>query len=109
MNDEQITVEHDPQRHRYEIRVDGEVAGHTSYQLHGSTVALMHTEIDDRFEGRGLGTRLVADVLADLQKRGGMLLPYCPFVRAFLADHPQYVAIVPPEDRERFGLESPRS
>lgn len=89
---------------RYEITVDGRLAGFTAYQLRGSDYALTHTEIDDAFAGRGLGTTLVAGTLADLREHGAGLLPYCPFVRAYLDKHPEFVALVPPESRAEFGL-----
>jgi hypothetical protein len=31
-------------------------------------------------------------------------MPYCPFVRKFIAKHDEYVALVPAEHREKFGL-----
>ena len=32
------------------------------------------------------------------------VLPYCPYVRAWLGRHPAYVDLVPADDRDRFGL-----
>ncbi|WP_238547027.1 GNAT family N-acetyltransferase, partial [Saccharopolyspora erythraea] len=43
---------------RFEIRGDGETAGFVDYRLRGSTISLLHTEVGDRFEGQGLGSRL---------------------------------------------------
>lgn len=90
---------------RYEITVDGAPAGFADYRRHGNDYALTHTEIDDALAGRGLGSRLVAGVLADLRERGAGLLPYCSFVRAYLDRHPEYVALVPPDRRAEFDLE----
>ena len=92
------------EEHRYEITVEGVLAGFTVYEKDGADYALVHTEIEDRFEGRGLGSRLVAATLADLRDRGIGLLPYCPFVRRYLGQHSELVALVPADRRPEFDL-----
>lgn len=32
------------------------------------------------------------------------MLPYCPFVKAFIAKHEEYLDLVPEAKRARFGL-----
>jgi predicted GNAT family acetyltransferase len=79
---------------RYELRVDGALAGEIRYRLEPGVVELVHTDIDPRFEGRGLGARLVQGALDDLRVRGLALVPVCPFVAAYLARHPEYADLV---------------
>jgi NAD+ kinase len=43
------------EQQRYEILLGGEVAGVLHYRAHGGRIELMHTEIDQAFEGRGPG------------------------------------------------------
>jgi uncharacterized protein len=62
------------------------------------------TEIDPRFEGRGLGSQLIAEALDDARRRQLAVLPFCPFVRSFIASHADYVGLVPEERRAAFGL-----
>ncbi len=45
-------------RARYEISLDGALAGFLTYRRTGDTVTLVHTEVDDEFEGHGLGGKL---------------------------------------------------
>jgi predicted GNAT family acetyltransferase len=100
-----ITVRDNPDEERYEIRVDDEVAGFTTYKLvRGRRISLIHTEIDKAFGGRGLSGRLVTEELDDLRRRGLSVLPFCPLVRQFIEDHPDYLDLVPTEERQRFGL-----
>ena len=89
---------------RFEIWVDGELAGFSRYQPQGPGYALTHTEIDDRFEGQGLGSALVRSVLDTLREAGAKVLPYCPFVRGYVERHPEYLDLVPADRRERFKL-----
>ncbi|MBV9310205.1 MAG: N-acetyltransferase [Solirubrobacterales bacterium] len=102
-----ITVENTPGLGRYQIRVDGEIAGYSAYEIHGDLFAFMHTEIEDRFAGQGLGVTLVARALDQIREQGGSILPYCPFVRWFLAHHPEYADLVPPDERGVFEFSDP--
>jgi predicted GNAT family acetyltransferase len=75
--------------HRYELWVGDDRAGAIEYGTRPGVVELIHTEIDPVFEGRGLGTRFIADALDDTRARGLRLIPTCPFVRAYLRRHPE--------------------
>jgi len=89
---------------RFELRLGDEIAGFASYRVRGSKVSITHTEIDQRFEGQGLGSRFVQQLLDQLRADGTGLLPFCPFVRGYVARHPTYLDLVAAEDRERFHL-----
>ncbi|MBS1878681.1 MAG: N-acetyltransferase [Actinobacteria bacterium] len=102
--DQTIEVTDDRGGERYVITVDGEPAGFAQYRDRGRTIAFVHTEIDDRFEGRGLGGRLVSAALDDARSRGLAVLPFCPFVRGYIERHPDYLDLVPATQREQFGL-----
>jgi predicted GNAT family acetyltransferase len=97
-------VRDNPSESRYEIHVDGELAGFSTYKLSTDTIAFIHTEIAEAFGGRGLAGRLVTEELDDARRRGLAVLPFCPLVRQFIADHPDYLDLVPAKDRSRFRL-----
>ena len=90
---------------RFVLVVDGALAGTAQYRLDGDDVAILHTEIDPAFEGRGLGSAFVREVLRQVADRGVAVLPYCPFVRAYLQRHRDLVHLVPAARRAEFGLE----
>jgi predicted GNAT family acetyltransferase len=75
-----------------------------TYQEDPGRISFNHTEIYDEFEGHGLGSTLASEALADARKRGLSVLPYCPFINAYIKRHPEYVDLVPESDRGRFGL-----
>jgi uncharacterized protein len=89
---------------RYEILVGDEVAGFTEYAMHGTQIDLIHTEVDEKFSGQGLASELIRNLLDDVRERGLAAMPYCPFVRKFVAKHREYVDLVPAEHRDKFGL-----
>ncbi len=99
-----IEIRDDRESGRYAISVDGEPAGFTQYRDRPPGLAFVHTEIDDRFEGQGLGSHLISFALDDARSRGLSVLPFCPFVRSYIQRHPEYLDLVPEEKRAQFGL-----
>jgi uncharacterized protein len=93
-----------PDQHRYEIRVSDELAGFVQYRRREGLIALIHTEIDSRFEGRGLASQLIAGVLDEARAGSVRVLPFCPFVNGYISRHRSYVDLVPEELRPEFGL-----
>src|SRR5215510_14727178 len=83
-----------PDELRYELWLGATRVGFIAYRSKPGTILLVHTEVDPAFEGRGLGTRLVAGTLADLRARDVKLVPLCPFVRAYLRHHHEYADLV---------------
>jgi predicted GNAT family acetyltransferase len=79
-----------PDRSRYEITVDGRVAGVAIYALGDGEIKLLHTEVDRAFAGRGMGSRLAADVLDDIRARGLRVRAECPFMARYIRSHPAY-------------------
>jgi predicted GNAT family acetyltransferase len=86
-----IEVRHVADRHRYEAVLDGAVAGFTEYRLRGDLPVFTHTEVDDAFEGQGVGSALVGGALDDLRRQGRTIgRPTCEFVTSYLERHPEY-------------------
>jgi predicted GNAT family acetyltransferase len=101
---ERIEMADAPERDRYELSIDGEVAGFTAYRIRPGLIAFIHTEIDERLQGHGLGDRLIRFALEDARARGLAVLPFCPFVKAFIERHREFEVLVPDTYREKFGL-----
>ena len=93
-----------PERGRFEIRLGDRVVGLASYHVEDGTMALPHTEVDPSVGGRGIGSALIAGVLAAARERGLTVLPYCSFVRHYIETHPEEIDLVAEDDRPHFGL-----
>lgn len=81
---------------RYEIHADGELAGFVLYRRRPDALALTHTEILPEYEGKGLGTALARGVLDDIRAKGGLIVPLCPFIAAYIKRHPEYETLIVP-------------
>ena len=92
-------------RSRYELVVDGEVAGFVQYSMRGGRLILVHTEIDEARAGHGLASILVSGVLDDVRRRRLRIVPICPFVEGYIERHPQYDDLVDHEMFDKLNTE----
>ncbi|MCK6066397.1 MULTISPECIES: GNAT family N-acetyltransferase [Microbacterium] len=88
MTDDDITVTRNDDESRYEIHVGDTLGGFLVLEPSDEgAVELPHTQVDSAFKGRGLGTTLVGEALADLARRGDAVRPTCPFVVNYLREN----------------------
>jgi predicted GNAT family acetyltransferase len=93
----EISVVHRPEQSRYELHVDGRLAGFARYRPHADHIEFLHTEVDPEFEGQGLGSRLAAGALDDVRASGDRATATCPFIAAYVKRHPEYEDVVVPD------------
>jgi len=74
---------------RIEIERDGKVA-YLEYSLGGNVLELIHTEVPKELRGMGLATALAQRALNWARKEGYRVDVICPFVREYIAKHPEY-------------------
>lgn len=89
-----VDIAHDEGARRFVARVGGSEVGHIAYAPRGDALDLMHTEIDPKEQGRGLGSALVRGTLDAVRAEGRRIVPSCPFVAAFLREHREYADLV---------------
>ncbi|WP_161881718.1 GNAT family N-acetyltransferase [Deinococcus alpinitundrae] len=92
------------ERSRYEVLIDGWVTGFAEYRLVGEAVMLPHTEVNEGHEGEGLGGQLARFALDDVKAAGKRVIPMCPFIAAYIRNHPEYTDLVDPQQRGMFKL-----
>jgi predicted GNAT family acetyltransferase len=101
---ETIEVTDDPEAERYEVRVDGKLAGFAEYRRVPGRITFTHTEVDSAYGGRGLAGRLARFSLDEAREAGIEVLPFCPFYRGWIQKHPDYLDLVPEDRRAEFDL-----
>ena len=76
------------------METDGKL-GIVAYQLvDDETLAITHTEIDPSLEGKGVGSKLVEEVLQFVEQHNLKIVPLCPFVSAYIKRHPDWNRVV---------------
>lgn len=90
-----VEVRNNPDEHGYEAWLDGELAGFAAYRLRERSVVFTHTEVDDRFEGQGVGSQLARGALDGVRADGERdVVPLCPFIKGWIDKHPDYRDLV---------------
>ncbi len=87
-------VRHNAARSRYEINLDGRLAGIADYRADGDTIVFPHTEIEPAMRNQGLGAELVRAALDDVRARGGRVVAQCWYVAEFIDQHPEYADLL---------------
>jgi predicted GNAT family acetyltransferase len=94
---EQVVVTRNEEESRWEARIDGALAGFAAYRVVDDDIVFTHTEVDPAFEGRGVGGALARHALDEVAEDASLrVVARCPFIRAWIARHPDYAALVRP-------------
>jgi predicted GNAT family acetyltransferase len=89
MADVQVTLNEDEKR--YEARVGGELAGSAYFDAADDLIVFTHTEVDDAYEGHGVGSALARFALDDVRAHGRRkVVARCPFIKGWIDRHPDY-------------------
>jgi predicted GNAT family acetyltransferase len=82
-------IEHDATRHRFVQRLDGGEA-YLAYTADvDGALDLQHTIVPEAERGRGVGESLVRAAVDHARAEGVQIIPSCPFVQAWLDEHPE--------------------
>lgn len=87
-------VQDNAANHRFELLVDGKVAGLAMYRHRDDAIVVTHSEVNPEFRGQGLGNELAKRTLELIRSRGEKVVPVCPFFARFVEEHPDYDDIV---------------
>ncbi|MFL6137279.1 MAG: GNAT family N-acetyltransferase [Frankiaceae bacterium] len=84
---------------RFVARIGGREAGAAHYRRSGERIVLTHTEVDEAYEGRGIGGALARYALDTARAEAKRVVPLCPFIAAYIAQHGEYADLVDRPDR----------
>ncbi len=83
------TVIRNVDRSRFELRIDGELAGVLDYRLAGGLADMFHTEVLTEYRGRGLAAILARAALHEAREQGWRIVPSCSYLHGYVAAHPE--------------------
>ena len=94
---ERVVVTRNEGESRWEARIDGALAGFAAYRVVGDGIVFAHTDVDPAYEGLGVGGALARHALDEVAEDASLrVVPRCPFIKAWIARHPDYAALVRP-------------
>lgn len=92
------------ERHRFELRVAGELAAYSEYNVLKNGLLFTHTEVLPAFEGRGIGSAIAHYALGEVRRRSVQVIPVCQFMAGVLRKHPEYHDLLSPESRRAYRI-----
>lgn len=90
---EQPTIRVDRPGHRFMLDADSAMA-QLVYATEPGRLVLVHTEVPEALGGRGIGGALVRAAVVRAAAERLTVVPWCPFARQWLQDHPDVAAAV---------------
>ena len=87
------TVEHRPEQSRYEVFLDGELAGYAEYVERTGVRDFNHTLTFPQFRGHGIAAKVVDFALSDSRAHDFKVIPTCWFVDEFINAHQEYAEL----------------
>ena len=90
---ENIPLVKNEDKKRFEIEYNNHFA-FIDYKETSDHIALIHTEAEPELAGTGAAAAVVEKTLHFIEESGKLLLPYCPYVFAFIKKHPEWKRIV---------------
>ncbi|PWH12084.1 MAG: N-acetyltransferase [Anaerolineae bacterium] len=85
----ELTVQHNPDRNRFEIWI-GEYLAELVYTLKDGVITFTHTGVPPALEGRGLGSKLARAGLEYARQNGLKVVSTCWFINGYLDRNLEY-------------------
>ncbi|MFG3449414.1 GNAT family N-acetyltransferase [Stenotrophomonas sp. NPDC047960] len=82
-------VEHDPARHRFQARIQGELAL-LDYRIQRKRMVITHTEVPEAIAGRGIAAELTKIALRYARDNRYKVVPACAYAEQFFERHAEY-------------------
>ena len=90
-----IQQEDDGQQGRFYINEGGKDLAEMDYIWRmPSHITVVHTEVDESLEGKGVGKELVAAAVAFAREKGIGIVPVCAFAKAVMERTPDYADVL---------------
>jgi predicted GNAT family acetyltransferase len=89
----QPVITNNEKLHRFETEVNGEFA-YLEYRFYKGDMALMHTFVPESARGMGIAAALAKFSLEYVKEHKLRLMIFCPYVRKYLKEHPEYLPLV---------------
>lgn len=88
-------VRDNPERHRFELEIDGQVVFCT-YRRQGATLVIPHVEAPPALRGTGAAGRLMEGVMRIARDQGLTVVPICSYAAAWLRRHGEWDDLLAP-------------
>ncbi|SRX54092.1 GNAT family N-acetyltransferase [Aequorivita sp. CIP111184] len=88
-----LKIEDNKSKNQFETHVEGKVAI-IAYEKDGNTLKLIHTEVPESLEGKGIASQMLKKVLTTISDSGYKVDPVCPFVKSYIEKHSEWQSLL---------------
>ena len=88
-----LTITNNEQLGQFETTIDGHT-GLVAYRRWQDAITFTHTEVPKEIGGRGVAQQLAKTALDFSREHHLQVVPICPFVKFYIARHPEYQDLV---------------
>lgn len=71
------------------LEENGERIAEMIVGVSGNEMSVYHTEVIDKYKGKGLGTKLIDAMTDHARLNNFLVIPHCPFVKAHFRKFPE--------------------
>jgi predicted GNAT family acetyltransferase len=89
MKYEDIPLVNNEAIHNFELTVDG-IRSFIDYKKRGENVYLIHSEVPEELEGKGVAAALVEKTFNYLEQHNLKMVPLCAYIQIYLKRHPEW-------------------
>ncbi|GAA4319846.1 GNAT family N-acetyltransferase [Mucilaginibacter gynuensis] len=93
MKYEEVELINNEPVHNFELTVEGHRA-FIDYLLKHDKYYLIHTEVPQELEGKGVAGALVEKAFTYIEAQGKKIVPLCVYIQGFLKRHPEWNRLV---------------
>lgn len=93
IDSENLSVRNNVEENRFELQA-GEYLSVIDYYRKGNDIVFTHTGVPDELSGQGIASKMARAALEYARSEGLDVVPNCPFVRAYIRRHQEYMDLV---------------
>jgi len=82
------------ENNRFELKEDQSIAFIEFDKIEPNILDLVHTEVPDALEGKGVGSKLVEGALQYSRDNELKIIPSCPFIKSYIDKNPQWKDLI---------------
>lgn len=99
-------IENNQELRRYQLYERGDLAGFVQYSMRGEELWLHYTQLKRRYKSEEIIEYLLLHILEDVRRRRLAIMPFCPAMRIFMLERPEYSCLVPELWQDRLLVRS---
>lgn len=88
MNHMEISFENEGDHQKLLAKKNGQIAGEMIFSTRNNKMIIKHTEVDDKWQGEGVGRKLIDAIVKIAREKQMKILPLCTYAKHVFDEDP---------------------